>query len=137
LKKSSVRMSKKNAICPHHKRPLALGGDYDFPNKIFVQRRIHDYWHTLAGDLDPDRICNKLNSLPLPGKPEDVMLVCCFIGGKRSKQCTYDVSSRNIQKCQNAWKRLFPDLTFEQAIERINTTWLDPEYRLEIRQKPV
>jgi len=123
---------------PHHRRPQLLGGTYKDPlnNISLVHRTPHNHWNTLVGSRDPEGACEKLESLPLPGKPEGTMLVCIFMGGTKSHPGG-NSDSPDIDKCVDAWKKLFCRFSFEEAIEQINTIWLDPNYRLEIRQKPV
>jgi hypothetical protein len=77
--------------------------------------------------MNAEQIANQINSSPW--KPEGVTVVCRFINGT-------EVSSRGAQnskkktKCTLAWNVLFGKLTFQEAINYINSVWLDSSYHL-------
>lgn len=75
--------------------------------------------------MNAEQIANKINSFPW--KPEGVTLVCRFINGTEVLlRGGHDSKKRT--KCQTAWSRLFGRVTFREAIDYINSVWLDASY---------
>ena len=111
----------------HHRRPESLGGT-DLPSNVsYVQRRLHECWHTLFGNMNSEQVANEINmSL---WKPEGVTVVCRFINGT---EVTFrgEHNSKKVGKREKAWSVLFNNMRFQEAINYINSVWLDPSYHL-------
>lgn len=117
----------------HHRRPRSIGGTSNPANISYVKEKNHKDWHTIVGNTNAFQTCNILNKLSYV--PENVMLVCKFINGSEVKG-SGSHNSKNKHKIDVAWKSLFPNLDFKQAIEYMNSVWLDPSYHLYIVSNP-
>ena len=75
--------------------------------------------------MNAEQICNRINASLW--KPEGLTVVCCFINGTevalRGSQ-----NSKKKTKCQTAWNVLFGGMVFQEAIDYINSVWLDSSY---------
>jgi len=45
----------------HHRRPRSQGGSDAEYNLSFVPQSEHHHWHSFAGNLTPEEICEKIN----------------------------------------------------------------------------
>jgi hypothetical protein len=76
--------------------------------------------------MNAEQIANKINMSPL-WKPEGVTVVCKFINGSEVTLRGENNSKKRI-KCQTAWEGLFGKISFKEAIDYINSVWLDTSY---------
>lgn len=113
----------------HHRRPCSLGGPNNPTNISYVPPKLHRAWHILFGNMNAEQICNKINYSPI--KPKGKTVVCKFINGKEVIGRGENNSKKNL-KCKDAWETLFAEFTFEELIQYINNTWLDPSYHFYI-----
>ena len=114
----------------HHRRPRSLGGLDSITNISYVEWNKHQSWHTLFGNMNAQQICNVINSC---FKPPEVEIVCKFINGQEVLK-KGGKESNNKKKRSCAWETLFKGLSFKEAIQYINNTWLDPSYHLYIEK---
>ncbi len=113
----------------HHRRPRSLGGKSNSGNISYVIPKHHKYWHTLFGNMNAYQITDELI---MHYKPSHINLVCTFINGTEVHAKGGQNSKKNT-KCRKSWNELFKDMTFEEAIQYINNTWLDPSYHIYIK----
>lgn len=112
----------------HHRRSRSVGGQDIASNISYVKLSDHKHWHTLFGNMNAYQICNQLNVLQIE---KGVTVICKFINGHEvEKSATEDHSSKNPSKIRKAWNGLFGSKTFREAIDCINSTWIDPSYHL-------
>jgi hypothetical protein len=116
----------------HHRRPRSLKGSDDPSNISFVPPELHKEWHIMFGNMNAIQICQVINNYSW--KPEDKILKCRFINGSRVKKRGRG-NSHKEQRCQQAWDKMFKGLDFYQAINYINSVWLDPSYHFYVRRK--
>jgi hypothetical protein len=45
----------------HHRKPRSLGGDDNPRNLSIVQRKMHEAWHLMFQNYEPQRIANIIN----------------------------------------------------------------------------
>lgn len=115
----------------HHRRPKSIGGT-DAPSNIsYVPARLHKYWHTLFGNMNPFQIRDELNEWFAPKRKK---VICKFINGSKVVH-TGGQQTKNKNKRQKAFESLFKDMTFPQAIDYINSVWLDSSYHFYILSK--
>ena len=72
------RVSKRDAMSKHHRRPQSLGGG-NGDNISELPRSLHESWHTLFRDFTPERIAEEINDKYLD---PDWMFVAVKKGGK-------------------------------------------------------
>ncbi len=120
---------------PHHRRPRSMGGSDSPYNISWVPRDLHNSWHTLFGNMNAYQIANRINSLDVPYKPDNVYVFCKFINGEEvggsSVNCNF---SKDEAKIMLSWLKVFGEMKFEEVISYINNTWLDPSYHLYVRK---
>jgi hypothetical protein len=118
----------------HHRRPRSLGGSTNTPNISYVNDKMHKAWHVLFGNMNAMQICKDLNKIK-DFVPEGFTIVCKFINGTRVEKFGQN-SSKNKNKRSYALYVLFKGLmNFEEKIQFINNTWLDPSYHFYTRKK--
>lgn len=110
----------------HHRRPRSIGGKEIESNISYVKITDHKHWHTLFGNMNAYQICNQLNVLQIE---KNRTVICKFINGQEVNG-TGNHSSRNPNKIKKAWKGLFGEKSLKDAIDFINSTWIDPAYHL-------
>ena len=109
----------------HHRRPRSLGGTESAANVSYVPPRLHRHWHFLFGNMNAEQIANHINSSPW--KPEGVTVVCTFINGIEVTM-RGNGNSKKKARCQIAWSGLFGKMSFQEAIDYMNSVWLDSSY---------
>ncbi len=124
-----ARKNKSYQRRPHHRRAKSLNGSKSVANISYVLQNLHVLWHVLFGNMNAEQICNEINMSEW--KPKGVTVVCRFINGSRVMLCGA-YASENKGKRNYAWSTLFRGMYFEEAIDFINSTWLDPSYHLYI-----
>jgi hypothetical protein len=92
-----------------------------------VPGRLHRFWHVLFGNMNAEQIANHINLSPW--KPEGVTVVCRFINGTEVTLRGQNNSKKRTKR-QTAWSALFGKMTFQEAIDYMNSVWLDPSYHL-------
>lgn len=128
------RNRKKNSnkclkLTRHHRKPKSRGGTDHRSNISYVTQKDHNAWNILFDNLPPISILRRL------------VEYVHYFGTNRRMKLTYEpkmkfLTNKNIGRKYYAWNTLFANLTIEQIIEKINNTWLDPEFRLYvIKQK--
>ncbi len=116
----------------HHRCPRSLGGSNEQSNIIWVPADLHKWWHIFAGNMNPYQIANLINSLPIAKGGETV--ICIFVNGCEV-QGSGQRGSKSEARLLYAWHMLFKDASFAEALNRINSTWLDFNYRLSAIKK--
>lgn len=116
----------------HHRRPRSLGGTNNPSNISYVRKREHTAWHVFVGNMNAYQICGLLNQCKQ--KPKNMQVVCRFINGQRVTKKGHH-NSKNGNKCEKAWKVLFKNMTFKEALAYINNVWLDPSYHFYLRRE--
>jgi hypothetical protein len=112
----------------HHRRPTSIGGSFNDPANIFyVEKRKHDAWHILFGNMNAYQICTCLDHIKY--KPSNLRVFCKFIGGTPVMSWGQH-NSKNKHKISYAWYCLFNGMDFLSIIQYINEIWLDPSYCL-------
>ena len=117
----------------HHRRARSLEGTEKPSNISYVSDLDHKAWHILVGNMNAYQIRDFLNYLEPQYKPIDKKVICRFINGTRVV-LKGEKNSHNKNKLSRAWERLFRGLSFEETIDYINSTWLDPSYHFYIRR---
>ncbi len=119
----------------HHRRPISLDGEDEPSNISYVKRKEHSAWHVLFGNMNSYQICSWLNDHLKPELLENNLFIeCAFINGSEVNS-TGKNNSKNKNKIDKAWKRLFGSLETKKIINYINNTWIDPSYHLYVRTK--
>ncbi len=115
----------------HHRRPKSIGGT-DAPSNIsFVPAKLHKCWHTLFGNMNAFQIKDELNQWFAPKRKR---VVCKFINGSKVS-IQGGQQTKNKNKRQKAFDMLFKNMTFSEAIDYINSVWLDGSYHFYILSK--
>lgn len=116
----------------HHRRARSLGGKSTPANISYVKSIPHRHYHTLFGNKNANQVCEWLNKY-CPFKPEGVKVTCKFVGGTEVDKLG-QFCSKKPGKIATAWNSLMKGLDFAQSVEYINNVWLDPSYRLELKE---
>lgn len=115
----------------HHRRPKSIGGT-DAPSNIsYVPAKLHKFWHILFGNMNAFQIRDELNEWFTPKRKK---VVCKFINGSKVIQ-KGGQQTKKKSKREKAFQSLFKDMTFPQAIDYINSVWLDSSYHFYILSK--
>lgn len=115
----------------HHRRPESLGGTNSPANISYVEKKLHDAWARLVGNMNAYQICDFINYSEF--KPKNVKIVCEFINGTPVTKKGGNNSTRE-SKVREAWKILFGNLSFTETIAYINNVWLDPSYHFYVEE---
>lgn len=117
----------------HHRRPRSLEGSNAPANISYIEKRKHDAWHILVGNMNVYQIAEYFNETPY--KPENIKIRCELINGSEVKK-EGENNSKNMSKIKKAWNILFVDCeNFEQIIAYVNSVLLDPSYHLYLEKK--
>ncbi len=129
-KKADIKKAERT-MTVHHRRPLSLDGSTLPWNISRISEEQHKAWTIIAGNMNPEQICNHINT---HFKRKGVTVICRFIN---KKPCTKTgvPGSLDAQKMSYAWRILFRHCPrFEDKINYINSTLLDPAYHFYIRE---
>lgn len=116
----------------HHRRPKSIGGTCKSFNISYLTSQEHRDWHTIVGNMNAYQICTLFNHIKY--KPKNIEITCKFINGSRVYKPGKN-HSKNHNKVDRAWKRLFKGMTFEEIVSHVNGRLLDPSYHLYIKYK--
>jgi hypothetical protein len=129
-RKNSKRRSSKTQ--PHHRRSTSLDGSKLPFNVSNVNYRLHQHWHTLAGNMNAFQICDHFNNCDFT--PKNLVLICRFINGSTVEK-SGGYNSQNKEKIDRAWKALSAGLTYVETIWYFNNFWLDPSYHFDVVER--
>ena len=115
----------------HHRRPRSIGGSTNPGNVSYIKEELHRSWHVLVGNMNAYQIADFFDNTPK--KPEKIKVTCKFINGTQVSGRGKN-NSVNSSKLSKAWYTLFNGLNFNEIIEYVNNTFLDPSYHLYLEE---
>lgn len=119
----------------HHRRPRSLDGTEDPANKSLVPAKKHRAYHVIFGNMNAYQVRDAINYSKFIGKPDDMVVICKFINGKRVNK-KGENNSKKTKKVVRAYQILFEGIDdFRDKIAYLNSTFLDPAYHFYIRKK--
>ncbi len=112
-------------LSTHHRHPVSQGGANQSWNLIDVPRDPHNSWHTLIGNAPAiyvpkqfSRYCPHYTFM-LMGNPQHISTLVPVEG-----------FSKKNSKLRTAWQHLFKGLSMEEIVFQVNSTWIDPRFKL-------
>ena len=114
-----------NYISTHHRHPVSQGGANQPWNIIDVARKPHNAWHILVGNAPAPYIPHYLNrycsqyTFWIIGNPEHA-----------TARAPIEGFSKRKGKIIGAWDTLFHNMSLQEVVYSINTTWIDPRFKL-------
>ena len=111
----------------HHRKPKSLGGKKEDRNNSYVYEPEHQSWTALFYNVDAPEVALRIH-----------YFYNNFGGGKELTRTNFPQklirSKKDRIKMKRAWRVLFGGLPLQEILSTINQVWLDPDYRLVVKE---